>query len=566
MVVKKVKNPRKSASKSLRIHKLADYIRSPETENRQEKCVQQGARGFLTETAEAQKAEMLALSEEAVRSRDTVNHYVLSWQEGEVPSPAQIEEAVDVFLVELGLREHQAIFGVHVDTENRHLHIAVNRVHPDTLKVIKPNRGFDIEASHRAIARIEHLQGWNREERGRYQVEANGELSRDESKAESREPEQPKRDMEQRTGEKSAERIAIETVPPLVKRASSWQELHAGFAAAGLRYEKTGSGATIFVGEVGVKASSADRGASLAQLQKRLGPYELPDVAQRVVERNPEPLRARTPGWETYIAGRKAHTAAREVATLDLRHRHQAERQRLIAEQRFNRRTVVGGDWRGRGDLRNALQSVLAAEQAAAKASMVERQARERHQLRQRFRPYPDFEEWHRRRDAPHFAEQWRYRAQGPQGMEGLGDDVPRARDIRDFVAAVHGKEVVYRKRSARAGEIAFIDRGRRIDIYEWRDRDGVLAALQLSQQKWGAITVSGNHQYKELCAQLAAQHGFRIVNPELQASIAEQRGRMETERQLRSSQKTLEDGGGRRQALKIEPRSSRSRGIDLER
>ncbi|MGI4827139.1 MAG: relaxase/mobilization nuclease domain-containing protein [Janthinobacterium lividum] len=112
------------------MRKLADYIRNPETENKQEKCVQHGSRGFLTETAEAQKAEMLALAEEAVRSPDTVNHYVLSWQEGEVPSPAQIEEAVDVFLNELGLLEHQVIFGVHVDTDNRHLHIAVNRVHP----------------------------------------------------------------------------------------------------------------------------------------------------------------------------------------------------------------------------------------------------------------------------------------------------------------------------------------------------------------------------------------------------------------------------------------------------
>ena len=107
--------------------------------------------------------------------------------------------------------EHQAIFGVHLDTDNRHLHIAVNRVHPDTLKVIKPNKGFDLEAAHQAIARIEHLQGWKREERGRYQVEASGALARDEaSKAKPRQPSQPKRDMEQRTGEKSAGRIAIE--------------------------------------------------------------------------------------------------------------------------------------------------------------------------------------------------------------------------------------------------------------------------------------------------------------------------------------------------------------------
>ncbi len=534
MVVKKVKNPRKSASKALRIRKLADYIRNPETENRREKCVQHGARGFLTATAEGQKAEMLALSEEAVRSRDTVNHYVLSWQEGEVPTPAQIEEAVDVFLEELGLREHQAIFGVHVDTDNRHLHIAVNRVHPDTLKVIKPNKGFDIEAAHQAIARIEHLQGWKREERGRYQVEAGGELTRDEaSKAKPRQPAQPKRDMEQRTGEKSAERIALENVPPIVQSARSWQEVHDRFSMAGMRYEKTGSGATIFVGEVGVKASSADRGASLAQLQKRFGPYEPPGIGHRVAERKPEPMKGAVPGWETYIAGRKAHAAAREAATLELRQRHLAERKRLVGEQRAHRVEVLGGDWRSKGDLRNALQSVLAAEQAAAKAVFAERQAKERYELRQRFRPYPDLEQWHRQRKAPHLAEQWRFRAHDPQGLEGEGDEIPRRRDIRDYAAIVKGREVLYARSSASYDMgVAFVDRGRRIDIHDWRNRKSVLAALQLSQQKWGAIIVSGNEQYKAMCAELAAEYGFRVVNPELQVRIAAQRQSLPPEKQ----------------------------------
>lgn len=41
---------------------------------------------------------MLALSQEAVRSKDTVKHYVLNWQKGEVPSPKQIEQAINVFL------------------------------------------------------------------------------------------------------------------------------------------------------------------------------------------------------------------------------------------------------------------------------------------------------------------------------------------------------------------------------------------------------------------------------------------------------------------------------------
>jgi len=332
MVVKKIKNPKKSATKTARIGGLLDYILNPENKNANEKCVYSGARNFLTDTSKSQKAEMLALSQEAVRSKDTVNHYVMSWQEGEQPSHAQIDEAVSLFLDELGLKDHQTVYGLHADTDNLHLHLVINRVHPDTLKVIKPNKGFDIEAAHKAIARIEHAQGWRREQHGRYQVLENGELGREPIDTEKqRQPDQAKRDRENRTGEKSAERIAIEDGAAIIKSASDWQTLHRQLAEKGLRYEKKGSGAMMFVGNVGVKPSSVDRAASLPHLQKRLGPYEPPSNRLHVIDRGPEPIQAGQPGWETYITGRKAHYAAKNPATLDLRQRQEAERKQLAS-------------------------------------------------------------------------------------------------------------------------------------------------------------------------------------------------------------------------------------------
>ena len=77
----------------------------------------------------------------------------------------------------------------------------------------------------------------------------------------------------------------------------------------------------------------------------------------------------------------------------------------------------------------------------------------------------------------------------------------------------------------------AFIDKGREIDIHDWRNRDCVLAALQLSAQKWGHFKVKGNTEYKALCVQLAAEHGFKISNPELQAGIENERQRIQQER-----------------------------------
>jgi hypothetical protein len=41
-----------------------------------------------------------------------------------------------------------------------------------------------------------------------------------------------------------------------------------------------------------------------------------------------------------------------------------------------------------------------------------------------------------------------------------------------------------------------------------------------LGAQKWGTLTITGPDEFKQLCAQLAAQHGFKISNPELHREI----------------------------------------------
>jgi hypothetical protein len=450
---------------------------------------------------------------------DTTVGSTPSWQEGEQPTPAQVEDAVTIFLDELGLKDHQAIYGLHADTDNLHLHLVVNRVNPDSLKVIKPNRGFDIEAAHKAVARIEQAQGWEREQHGRYQVQEDGTVSkapRDPDQPRPRQPDQPKRDQEHRTGEKSAERVGIEQAAPIIKQAKTWQALHRELAAVGIQYERTGSGAVLKVGDVTVKASSADRAASLGQLQKRLGIYEPAPERQPIAERRPEPVR-QTPGWETYNAGRKAQAAAKAAAVLAQQKQQEAERRALAEQQQARRAEVLQGSWKGKGTLRNALQSVLAAEQAAESAAVVERHQGERRALAQQFRPWPDLEDWQRQQQHPEGAKTPRRTL---AVIKGDTTEPPTPRDIRSFKPAIHNEQVHYsRKEEPRDVGAAFIDKGARIAIHDLQ-RDSVLAALQLSAAKWEHFTVSGSAAYKALAVSLAAEHGFKIANPELQARI----------------------------------------------
>ena len=533
MIVKKVPSS-KVKNKSASIRDLTDYIREPHNQNPDEKVLYANGRAFLCDDHAAQREEMVALAAESVRSKNPVNHYVISWREGEQPSPEQVEEAVSIFTEELGLREHQSIYALHKDTDNIHLHIAINRVHPETLKAVKINNGFDIEAAHKAIARIEHAQGWQREQNGRYQVLENGELGREHYDPDKpRQPDQRKRDMENRTGEKSAERVAIENGAAIIKQAQSWEQLHRELAAQGMRYEKTGSGATVFVGDVGVKASDVDRNASLSKMQKRLGQYKPAPQRQQVAQREPEPIKPDVPGWKDYINGRKAHYAEKNAAKLEQDKRQEQERKALQEQQKARRDELMRGNWKGKGEVLNAMRSVIAAEQAAEKAALKEKQQKEREQHRQRFRPYPDLEQWQRMQKSPELAEQWRHRASEPQRIEGDRDEPPTPRDIRAYQPEIHGKQVHYtRKEDAGAGRgVSFVDKGKSIDIHDWRDRDTTLAALQLSAQKWGSFTVNGNDEYKAMCAKLAAEHGFKITNPELQESIQQERQRIQQER-----------------------------------
>ena len=152
MIVKKVKYTNTDKPKVWQIGDLVDYIRYPHNTNAQEKIAHAGSRNFFTTTYTGQKVEMIALAEESIHSNMPVSHWIFSWQENEQPTRAQVDELVDVFLERMGLNEHQTVYGLHCNTENYHVHIAVNRMHPLTLKVAQPHKGFDIEEAHKIVA------------------------------------------------------------------------------------------------------------------------------------------------------------------------------------------------------------------------------------------------------------------------------------------------------------------------------------------------------------------------------------------------------------------------------
>jgi hypothetical protein len=275
---------------------LVDYMRSPEKESPlrehlvaymaqqglddgPERLIHIGARNFVSDDLDGQRAEMMAVAQAAVRTPNPIDHWLLSWQEGEIPSAEEVDEAVELFVDRLGLAKHQVIYAVHGDTHNRHCHIALNRYDPLTRKVITIHKGFWREASHQAVAEIVARFRWKAEPNARYEwVDGAAEMSAA-ALAKVEEGLKPLRAGASRfeidTGYRSAQRIAQDEAWPIIRQAKGWEQIHTVLASRGIRYDPVGTnGATITVGSEVVKASDVNRYATIKKLEKRLGSFQ----------------------------------------------------------------------------------------------------------------------------------------------------------------------------------------------------------------------------------------------------------------------------------------------------
>ena len=562
MIVKKIRS--KATNKTSRIEGLADYIESELAPDGKEKCVYRGSRNFLCTDPKLQQLEMLELALSNPNSKMPVEHFVFSWQAGEHPTPQQIEEAVDIFLGHIGMEDHQIIYALHNDTENTHLHVMLNRVHPETEKALNINNGFDIKAIHQVCARIEHAQGWMPKQNAMYVMENGNPV---ENKFRDIDPLRPHHEKaaqkELFTGEQSAERRAKTAIVPALTKARSWVEFHALLAKNGVRYEKKGSGALVLVAGETMKASTACRDAGLSKLEKRFGVF-VPAPANLKITDVPTTVlmpAVKRKDWESYQGDKERWFREKKSMMGRLKAKHETERKAFADHWRKQWKETFTRSWQGRGHERNALSSVFAAQKAVARIEMMERQKLERQAQAKTFPPYPQFRQWlewqtqerqkeeelklkKRAADLEH-----RALAQTASRTIAIQD---RPADIRDFKPTPTGLFVEYRK-----GDVtAFVDHGQKITLQQ-NNSDAVLAMLQLSQAKWpGGFTITGDGAFKTQCVQLAAQHGFKITNPELQDGIELERKSLQEQRFNRREPAVTKE----QQATKEQPKPGENR------
>lgn len=84
--------------------------------------------------ARALQAAAGAKKQHIKTTKTPCRHEFFSYPTGYVPTPEECRQDVMSYLKALGLEEHEVVFAAHADTDNFHVHMAINQVNPVTGK------------------------------------------------------------------------------------------------------------------------------------------------------------------------------------------------------------------------------------------------------------------------------------------------------------------------------------------------------------------------------------------------------------------------------------------------
>lgn len=469
------------------VTRLFRYLLESSPSESSERVDAGGAFNLVGSNPEAWEAQLVAAADQCPARCDPLEHYVLSWPQGERPSGSQLEAAARTLMKELGFGKCPAVWAAHNDTDNLHLHVAVVRFDLETGKAA--GLDWDIDALHQAIAIIEHKQGWKPEKDALFRIE--GSIMR-EAKTGA-----PVRDLE--TGEffprnrkkgldlsKAAMASQLTVGLYLIK---DWERFHSEAANFGLRYVRKGSGAVVQSRTGTFKASAVSSLLSLKSLEARLGPFVGP----------------RGKNGTTYEGYERSYTSCLD----QIRASQAAAREHLDKVRKDERAKIAAilAAVEARA-LLLAFNQAIEREIAAARAALDEAYRKAKKDL---LGCRLDRAAWEAAGEPAHI------------------DPVPPPAVLfptltvsKSNVPDIEAAPVRHRPREQtleltvdhryESGRVAFTDH-RSILIVHDNERTAVCAALQLAQQRWGAVLVSGSPGYREQCQALGQELGIKVID-----------------------------------------------------
>lgn len=220
-----------------------------------------------------------------------VEHILISFAETDAPDLRTLRAIEEQVAHTLGLSDHQRVVAVHKNTENLHLHIAANKLHPRT---------FKIQNHFQAFKRLETLCATLEK---RYDLAPRALVAhKTERKCQS------VSDFERRKGVESFQSWVKRTLQDhlethLREPDVSWHSLQALLANYDCRVQLHANGIVIAhrTERLFTKASGISRTLSKPRLEAKLGPYEACEPSKVEAHTSYSPLPANTKHHALYF-------------------------------------------------------------------------------------------------------------------------------------------------------------------------------------------------------------------------------------------------------------------------
>jgi len=250
-------------------------------------------RNLATADPEIATKVMTATAALSVRVERPVYHLIVSWHPEEDPGREDMEQVAATTLEDIGFAEHQALIIGHADTDNPHLHMIVNRVHPGT--------GVAWSTSH-DYRRIEHSMRRQAETHGFVRVpgrhtepERFKERGDEPSEGEFQLLRKKKREALPQWSPEQSKALG-ERLKPLLEDAKSWREVKQAMDAFGAKLVAKGQGMVVTDhARTGfAKLSSLGGNIRMKQIEERFGETWREHHA-RIAEVEPNRLRPARP-------------------------------------------------------------------------------------------------------------------------------------------------------------------------------------------------------------------------------------------------------------------------------
>lgn len=214
---------------------------------------------------------------EAIQSKNTrttqdkTYHLIISFPQSEKPDKEQLADIEQQLCESIGYGKHQRISALHEDTEHLHLHLAINKIDPETHNIIQYRRDFNRLNEKAAELEV------------KYDLKRVCGLNKDGTEVLKEQKEYKKKNatIESQTGLQSFKdwiHAAKPDLLPKVQAATNWQDLHKTLAQYDLTIRPHANGLSISsrTQKAYIKASDFDRNTTLKKLEDRLGKYQEP--------------------------------------------------------------------------------------------------------------------------------------------------------------------------------------------------------------------------------------------------------------------------------------------------